>query len=512
MSFLGDFLSGGAKNNFKAEAPVNTYKADPNALGNYGQTIAGAQQAVGGINRQQGALTGQLANQAAGGGPNPALEQLHQTTAQNINNAASQVAGTRGINPALAARMAVDAGAGANQQAAGQAATMRAQQQIAAQQQLAGVLAGQQQANTALLGTAGGLQNQGVLGTEGINAGVAAGNQSANLAAQQINAGVQGQNAQATNGLLGGILQGGGAAASLFVARGGMIPSAAERAKATAQKVVKGKGPQKLAGGDEVQGGDAMSPLHLMLDNYARPAAAPANISPGRLQNPSAGPDMSQMNLSSPTLGINTPQDPAAIMRAGLSSQDPSKAGKAIGAGMQGLGQGLAQDQGANVLNRYMTQHLYGQTMSEGGPSGNVHGPEIVQGDSEKNDVVPALLSGGEHVTRKEVAEAPGVREVLEKLNNSSPDQASTFAQHLMRRQGSGYDKVVKARRMAEGGDTEAASSGGAGAKPSPDDAEKAKAGAEKINSMLPDWLSGHKAVVSKRKQLSDLDAQTRDE
>jgi hypothetical protein len=507
-SVLGSVFGSGLTNQYHATAPVSNFQANPNQ---YNPAVAGAQTAAtagtnanAGIQTQQNALAAQLGAQAAGAGPNPALAQLRQTTGQNINNAAGQVASTRGINPALAARLAADQGAGLNQQAAGQAATQTAQQTLAAQQQLAGVLGqqagqniAQQQANTSLLGTAGGLQTQ----NEQLNQLTAAQNQQANLAAQQIQAGVQGQNAQTNAGLIGGLLNGAGAAATL-IAGGGMVPSAAEVAKATAQKVVGKKAKKMDSGGDPGDGAqstDVISPMHLYLDNLgaaAKPAAP--SLSPGQLQNPNPTglPDTSAMNLSTPLFGL-TPQN------AGTDDAQKGKAGKAVGAGLSGLGQGIAQAGGANILNQFMGRHLYGQTMAEGGPSGNVHGPEVVQGDSEKNDVVPALLSGGEHVTRKEVAEAPGVRQVLEHLNNSSPAEASSFAQHLMRRRGAGYDKVLKARRMADGGDAD----GGTPPPPPPTEA-KTQSLTEKLSSMLPDWMAKHGTApmnMNERKMMSQV-------
>ena len=74
-----------------------------------------------------------------GGGPRPALNQLAQTTNTNVNNQAALMAGQRGAsqNAGLIAREAAQQGANTEQQAVGQAATLEAQQQIAAQQNLA---------------------------------------------------------------------------------------------------------------------------------------------------------------------------------------------------------------------------------------------------------------------------------------------------------------------------------------------------------------------------------------
>lgn len=92
----------------------------------------------------QSGLVGQLQAQANGiGGPNLAQQQLANATNQNIQSQAGAVAGLRGLNPAMAARLIAGQGAAIQQGAAGQSATLAMQQQLAAQQQLGGIL-GQQ--------------------------------------------------------------------------------------------------------------------------------------------------------------------------------------------------------------------------------------------------------------------------------------------------------------------------------------------------------------------------------
>lgn len=101
---------------------------------------------------QQQALANQLGQMAQGGGPNPALDQLNQTTGQNVANQAALMAGQRGAgqNVGLIARQAAQQGANTQQQAVGQAATLRSQQQLGAigalqnQQGMLGNLATQQ--------------------------------------------------------------------------------------------------------------------------------------------------------------------------------------------------------------------------------------------------------------------------------------------------------------------------------------------------------------------------------
>jgi hypothetical protein len=141
----------------QAELPGQTSQAITNtqyALNNQSNQVQqnqALQQALTNQNQrvygQQQGLADQLALQAQGGGPNPALDQLQQTTDANNRQAAGLVASTKGINPALAARMAAQNSAMSNQQAGGQAAIQRANQQLASQQllgQQTGQMIGQQ--------------------------------------------------------------------------------------------------------------------------------------------------------------------------------------------------------------------------------------------------------------------------------------------------------------------------------------------------------------------------------
>ncbi len=94
------------------------------------------------VREQQSALAAALAQQAAGQGPSVAQAQLQGALDANQQQALSLAAGARG-NTALAQRNAMLAGSQANLQAGTQMAALRAQEQLSAQQQLAGVL-GQQ--------------------------------------------------------------------------------------------------------------------------------------------------------------------------------------------------------------------------------------------------------------------------------------------------------------------------------------------------------------------------------
>lgn len=167
------------------------------------QVAPGTQQ---GLNTQA-ALTGQLEGVINGTGPNAAQAALNQNTATNVANQAALMAGQRGAaaNPGLLARQAAMQGAATQQQAVGQGATLQAQQQIAAQQQLAG-LAGTQvgQGASAVQGVNSAQQNE-----QNILQGANTANNNANVAMQSninnVNAGVAAANQQQAGNIWNGV-------------------------------------------------------------------------------------------------------------------------------------------------------------------------------------------------------------------------------------------------------------------------------------------------------------------
>jgi len=174
----GMFGLGGNKNNasFQAQAAPLLQPVTQDQINNaYGQTQSGITQQQQFLNAlmgqngianqsdvyaQQQALANQFQGVANGTGPNPAQAALNQATGQNVANQAALMAGQRGSNAnvGLLGRQIAQQGAGIQQQAAGQGATMQAQQQLAA----LGALQGQQ-ANMANLATQQVGQQQGAL-------------------------------------------------------------------------------------------------------------------------------------------------------------------------------------------------------------------------------------------------------------------------------------------------------------------------------------------------------------
>lgn len=231
---IGGFISGilGTNNNFQAKGAdiqQGTNAAQLNQSYNGVQDSLKQQQ--GAIGQQQGltnTLTGQ-ANQGAntqnnltsmltaranGQGPNPAQAQLNQNTGQNIQQQAALMAGQRGAgaNAGLLARQNAQQGAATQQNAVGQAATLNANQQIAAQNQLQGLAASQVgQGQGSLNALTGAVQGYGQAqqNEQGIlqNANTAANN--ANVAMQSninnVNSGVSAGNQSQNSNIIGGI-------------------------------------------------------------------------------------------------------------------------------------------------------------------------------------------------------------------------------------------------------------------------------------------------------------------
>lgn len=217
-----------------ANLTVPGVQAGPNY--GFGYSLADAlKQQRGGYGAMQGALSGtqglvnSLQYQAAGGGPNLAALQYQQNAEQNAASAASAAASRQGLTPAQAARMIGESQAAANAGNAMASAQLRGQQQLSAQEQLAGALgmqgqigAGMTGAGQSLYGTAGQLAlGQNLQGLQAQEA-----NQN-NLTQLQLGAmRAATENANQIPGLIGGISSGVGSALGMaaMAASGGQIP------------------------------------------------------------------------------------------------------------------------------------------------------------------------------------------------------------------------------------------------------------------------------------------------
>lgn len=225
----------GLNNNFQASSAnitpgtnaqqlATAYTGVQNALANQqGLVSTLTPQAQAAVN-QQNQIAAQEAAMAQGAGPNPAQNQLAQATGTNVANQAALMAGQRGAsgNVGLAARNIGQQGAATQQTAAGQAATLGAQQQIAAQNNLAN-LSNQQLSQTgqAITGLSSAQQNE--------QATLQNANTSFNNAAVGMQSNINNVNSQtaaANQNMAGNILGGIGSAASSFsslFAKGGVV-------------------------------------------------------------------------------------------------------------------------------------------------------------------------------------------------------------------------------------------------------------------------------------------------
>lgn len=489
----------GTSNRFTAQAPANDFRATNTPLdeSSYADAITRARDAAAGaagggnVGAQQTSLAQALQAQMAGNGPSLAQRQLESGTQQIQSQAAGQVASLNGINPALAARMIGQNTANAGQQAAGQAATTRLQEQLGTQGLLAQALQaqraqdiGQQQANTALLGTAGGLQQgqnqtrvQQNLGVQGLNAGITEGNANRNLGAQQINAGVAAQNANTNAGLVGGLMQSGGAIASLF---------SDERLKRNVERhsdevidgVPRATFEYRAAPGIEMEGVIAQDVEREHPELVGRTADGIRYVHPALAAHP-AEDEFSRALMAQRVKGyadggaIYIPQ----IGVPDYSGAQYSRAGDALKDALGGLKKKSPPPAGTppltasplaanvpagnpfGVENSPLQSSVPTETLPWVPPDFSMipaaaHGGEIdfrdggpvpgrarVAGDDPRNDTVPARVSPGEIVLPRSVAQA-----------EDAPDQAAAFVDAIRKKKApeTGYGKVLAGQRALE--------------------------------------------------------------
>lgn len=187
---------------------TSNYRYDPQGL-NYGANVQAAQAQQKQNLAGQQALAQQLQAQAMGVGPSVGQEALKQAMNRGVKQTTAAMASQRGINPALAQRLAADIGAQGMQETAAQGAQLRAQEALAAQQGLSGLY--------------------GQMGSQALTS------QGQMLAAQQaqnqINAGIEAQNAANIAGIAGGLMNAAGSAATMGMMRkahGGKIEGQAK--------------------------------------------------------------------------------------------------------------------------------------------------------------------------------------------------------------------------------------------------------------------------------------------
>lgn len=362
-------------------------------------------QAAGPEAAQQAGLAAALQAQMAGTGPSLAQTQLKQATDRNIAQAMA-MAQQRGGSPYLAQRQAMQAAATAGQEAAGQSAAIRAQEQLAAQSQLAGVLQQQraasvqeQQLRDAMsqfyAGQQTGLTQEQMKSRQAYEALMSGNMAEYNRMASQAYQAQQG----AQSGLLGGLIQAGGTAAMMAAMSDKRVKKNVKEADFTELD-----GFVKMAEGGMVEDKDE-------LKKWAQAAQQYADLSKG-----------TEKMSGTEKMGYGVGQ--------GIGSLFMSKKPQA-GGGQPMAGESLLPT--ANLAYK-------GGYCAEGGI---IPGKAKVKGDSEKNDVVPALLSPGEAVIPRTVMDGDKekIQDFIDKLKayqyeykdkkHGEGEHASVMAQDL---------------------------------------------------------------------------------
>lgn len=388
---LGDWLGGlfGTNNNYHVDAPVNGFQANDNgASGQIGNAYQNAQQNYG----QQSSYIQMLQNQANGtGGPSVAAQLLAQQTQQNNQGAASLVASQRGLNPALAARMGLNAQASNNQASAQSGALLRSQEQLQSQGLLGQALGQQGNQNLQLLGQA----NQASQGAQQINAGVAGQNAQLQLGADQINAGVASQNATTNAGLVGGLLGG--------LSSGGTMAA---------------QGATKMAQGGMVD--DHLKHIQTGLQIYGQYQKLFGN-SPAANANPGTS-----LGSGASAAGDATADAGSGISDAAAGAGDA--AGEAVGSAAAGAGEAAGSAAGGagaaagDAIGSAVAEGIAAAAASRGG---KVPGQANVSGDSLRNDTVPIEASPGEIIVPRSITQGPNAGE-----------KAKSFVEHILSQKG----------------------------------------------------------------------------
>lgn len=324
----GDFFLGTGRQIVTAPM-LSDQVAQMNRYGFYGD-LANAQVAGRNIAGQQQSLADALAARANGqGGPSIAEMQLQQTLAQNQKNAAGALAGVRGLNPAAAQRLLLQQQATMGQQAAGQGALLRAQEQLAAQQEYGNQLAQMRGAESTAYGQAGQLGLGQEKSASELQLDVAKSNQQAEQERQRLQAQADSNyNQQSDKKLsqIGGALSEAGKA--IMAAHGGTIPKARIiAAHSAAQKALKAGAFEKYNDRAEevayatmmkrAKSGKKLSEGELTKLDNKKNDTVPAMLSPGEAVIP-----RSVMNSPNPPLAA------AKFVEALLAKKNPQQAKK----------------------------------------------------------------------------------------------------------------------------------------------------------------------------------------
>jgi hypothetical protein len=406
MNFLGGLFGGSSGANWQAERAASPeqaqqlYNQQQQALQNQQKyTLALQAQSPQAI-QQQMMLGRELAGAVQGQGPSVAQAQLAETTGQNVARQGAMLAGQRGAsaNVGLMGRNIAQTGAQAQQQAAGQAATLRAQEQLAARQQLAG-LTGQQ------LGQVQGAQQLGIQGTTAAQQNVL----DAIARRNQTQAIIASGNQQFQSGLVGGLIGGAGQAATggMGFAKGGEVTKDKEEEKeeTAGQRFAKGfqsgmTGAQGNYGAGAQAGMGAGKAAGSALAGLFKPGVQ------GQTQGGYAGANLGvKTQMPAPVNPMVTPQ---AIGQMQIPQYQPGFAeGGKVPAMVSPGEKYLPPQEVKKVAAGQKEPHRAGV---------KIPGQAKVAGDSLKNDTVPMTLEEGGIVIPRSVVQSKNPEEQARKF------------------------------------------------------------------------------------------------
>jgi hypothetical protein len=413
LAFVKGLITGPEKNKFKAQAAFNNVpnwaveagqgnsplaverqNFNPAINTGLGQQAAGFQGQANTAGRQA-SFADMLQQQAMGNGPSLANLQLMNATARNNAMLRGQLGSQKGISPALAARTAALAQNQSGADLANQSAQIRAQEQLNAQGLLGNALQAQRgqdiqsaQLGQGLMGT--GIQgqaeqNQTMLGLNQLRAQGDLANQAAKMQEQQINSGIQQGNVDASNAATGAVLQAAGTVGGAFLgghgkAHGGEIGTLQEEAAAA-------PGHMSFA---------EMVARHLTAHSAEHFAKGGQIKLTAKDVPPIDKADIGQI-LESGQTGVDVAHRP------GLDALQGRPEGKAMGGVM----------------------HMYDA-------GGHVPGQAPFDGDDDRNDIVPAMLSPGEVVLPRSVAH--------------DPEKSKRFVEHIRAQTPTQYGDIKRRR------------------------------------------------------------------
>lgn len=377
------------QSNYGAQlAPTTQLNYTPVTQQAAGNALAGYGQSQNNLANQQ-ALEQTFLQQGQGGGPDPVQHQLAMNTQTNVNNQAALAAGQRGAssNVGLMSRNIAKQGAATQQQAAGQAATLGAQQQLAAydaaakqQQAIAQGIASQTAASNQMFATGAGANNT----------------QNANLVSNYNQ--MQGINAATTMGNTGIESKMVGDAASGFF--GGMGSAMMAMAKGGKVEKTESETSTPVVGGAMfADGGDVGSsaPMPNMALSFAGKFLSGGDV---------------------PGSSLKGQQAPSKKKDSGSGSVDASMEPEPYAGPDTAGGAAMLAAKGGKIKTPVTTSGMAAKGM-------DVPGKAKVKGDSLKNDTVPAMLSPDEIVLPRSVTTA-----------GDAPARAAKFVQAIQAKQG----------------------------------------------------------------------------